>query len=208
MGLSNDLISQFVKITKDQTTVKKESTVYGTTVKYQDKMYVKLDGSDLLTPVVTTADMGDGERVTVMIKDHTATVTGNITSPSASSTVVKQVSTDVDSLISNTTITKEDGKVVQLKDEYNITKDTVNSHTTKIGSLEINYTTMNSEMANVVDKQASFEQNLEGFKTTVSKSYVKVSDINSLIEELGEYTIVLSRETILAKNDLNGNLLS
>ena len=208
MGLSNDLISEFVKITKDQTTVKKESTVYGTTVKYQDKMYVKLDGSDLLTPVVTTADMGDGERVTVMIKDHTATVTGNITSPSASSTVVKQVATDVDSLISNTTITKEDGKVVQLKDEYNITKDTVNSHTTKIGSLEINYTTMNSEMANVVDKQASFEQNLEGFKTTVSTSYVKVSDINSLIEELGEYTIVLSRETILAKNDLNGNLLS
>ena len=56
MGLSSDLISQFVKITKDQTTVKKESTVYGTTVKYQDKIYVKLDGSDLLTPVETTAD--------------------------------------------------------------------------------------------------------------------------------------------------------
>ena len=80
MSLSSDLISQFVKITKDDTKKQTESTVYGTVV-YDGKPYVKIDGSDLLTPVTTTTDVQDGERVTVLIKNHTATVTGNISSP-------------------------------------------------------------------------------------------------------------------------------
>ena len=142
----------------------------------------------------------------------------NVTIDGDLPSVIEQVNTNttnigiaqgqISSLISNTTITKQDGTVVQLKDEYNSTKDTVNSHTTKIGSLETNYTAMSGEMSNVVSKQTSLEQNLEGFKTTVSANYAKVSDVNNLKEELGEYTIVLSKETILAKNDLNGNLLS
>ena len=83
MELSNDLVSKFVKATKDSDEKNTESTVYGTTVLYNDRMYVKLDGSDLLTPITKTTNVKENERVTVMIKDHTATVTGNITSPSA-----------------------------------------------------------------------------------------------------------------------------
>lgn len=85
MGLSNDLISQFVKATNDNTETKSESTVYGTIVEYAGEKYVKFDGSDLLTPITSTTNIDDGERVTVTIKNHTATVTGNISSPSARS---------------------------------------------------------------------------------------------------------------------------
>lgn len=91
MGLSNDLISQFVKATKSDDKTSKETTVYGTTVEHNGTTYVKLDGSDLLTPVSTTSDTKPGERVTVMIKNHTATVTGNISSPSARSGDVKEL---------------------------------------------------------------------------------------------------------------------
>lgn len=83
MALSNDLISQFVKITNDKKEAKKESTVYGTVVVEEGSTYVKIDGSELLTPVSTTANTKNGERVVVMIKDHTAIITGNISSPSA-----------------------------------------------------------------------------------------------------------------------------
>lgn len=83
MSLSSDLLSQFVKITKDNTKPKTETTVYGTTVEYNGRTYVRLDGSDLLTPVESTVVAVPGERVTVMIKDHTATITGNLSSPSA-----------------------------------------------------------------------------------------------------------------------------
>ena len=91
MGLFYDLISEFVKITNDKKEKLKEGTVYATIVGSGDTKYVKIDGSDLLTPMDTTTDIEDGERVTVMIKDHKATVTGNITSPSVSSGTVNTV---------------------------------------------------------------------------------------------------------------------
>lgn len=91
MGLSNELISQFVKATKDNDTSKKESTVYGTVTEQDGRFYVKLDGSDLVTPVTTTALIKNNERVTVMIKNHTAVITGNITSPSAQAQDVEKI---------------------------------------------------------------------------------------------------------------------
>lgn len=94
MNLPSELISQFVKITNDKPETKKETTVYGTTVVHEGITYVKLDGSELLTPVTSTASVKDGERVTVMIKNHTATITGNISSPSASSKELSSVASD------------------------------------------------------------------------------------------------------------------
>lgn len=86
MGLSNDLISQFVKATNDNVkTTKKETITYGTAVEYKGSMWVKLDGSELLTPISTTTSVKPDDRVTVMIKNHTAVVTGNMSSPSARS---------------------------------------------------------------------------------------------------------------------------
>ena len=77
MALSTDLISQFVKITNDKPKEKKETTVYGTTVEHNGSLYVKMDGSEILTPVTTTTDMKAGERVTVIkpTESYTATVT-------------------------------------------------------------------------------------------------------------------------------------
>lgn len=86
MALSSDLTSQFAKlVTNDKSNddTKRETTVYGTIVEYEGSKYVRIDGSSFMTPIVTTADVIVGERVTVMIKNHLATVTGNISSPSA-----------------------------------------------------------------------------------------------------------------------------
>ena len=91
MALSNDLISEYVKVTKPKEEQKKETTVYGTVQDYGGEKYVRLDGSELLTPIVSTTDIQFGERVTVMIKDHTATVTGNLTDPSASDSSVRNI---------------------------------------------------------------------------------------------------------------------
>ena len=82
MALSSDLIAKFVKANKDDK-AKTDTIVYGTVVKQGASTYVQLDGSDLLTPVSATADTHSGERVTVMIKNHNAIITGNISSPAA-----------------------------------------------------------------------------------------------------------------------------
>lgn len=88
MQLSADLVSKFVKATKD-TKTQDGTTMYGTVVMQNDTPYVRLDGSDILTPVTSMADVHSLERVMVLVKDHTATIMGNISSPSARSDDVK-----------------------------------------------------------------------------------------------------------------------
>lgn len=95
MALSSNLISQFVKITNDKKTDKKETTVNGTVVIYGDQPYIKMDGSDILTPVSTTSVVKTGERVTATIKNHSVVVTGNITNPSTNDESVNTKVTEV-----------------------------------------------------------------------------------------------------------------
>ena len=89
MALSVELAAQFAKLTKVNTK-SEEKIVYGTIAERDDSLVVKIDGSDCLTPISKTADVKAGDRVMVMIKDHTATVTGNVTSPSARVTDLKE----------------------------------------------------------------------------------------------------------------------
>lgn len=105
MALSHELISQFAKIVKANKKQSAESTVYGTIVTDGNgNKYVKLDGSDQLTPLTdnerpsadsTTASANDGERVSVLIKNHTATITGNVSSPSVRSDDFKNLDDQV-----------------------------------------------------------------------------------------------------------------
>lgn len=105
MALSHELISQFAKIVKNDKKQSAEATIYGTVVTDGNgNKYVKLDGSDQLTPLTdderpildsTTANANDGERVSVLIKNHTATVTGNISSPSVRSDDFKDLDDQV-----------------------------------------------------------------------------------------------------------------
>ena len=85
MNLSQDIITAFAKITNDNKKDNKETILYGTTVIQNGTRYVQIDGSNELTPVQSTAVIRSGARVTIMLKDHQAVVTGNLTDPSASS---------------------------------------------------------------------------------------------------------------------------
>lgn len=99
MDLSSELIKQFAEITQPKEEEKKASTVYGTTVSYNGGIYVKIDGSDLLTPVKSTVNLGAGQRVSVVIKNHEAMVNGNLTDPSAGKDQVDKIETDVADVI-------------------------------------------------------------------------------------------------------------
>ncbi len=92
MELSSELISQFARITNDEPTVNEGSTVYATYRLQGESAYVQIDGSDTITPVATTTGAKSGDRVTVLIKDHKAIVTGNLTDPSANKSTVEEMS--------------------------------------------------------------------------------------------------------------------
>lgn len=105
MDLSNDLISKFVKATNDTKKQKSGTTVYGTVVEYGDSLYVQIDGSDQYTPISSldkdgnsmyssSTDIAVGDRVMITIKDHSATVTGNMSSPATSRDTVTGIVND------------------------------------------------------------------------------------------------------------------
>lgn len=96
MALSTDMLSKFVKVTNDKQETKTEATVTGTAVEYDGRIFVRIDGSDRLTPVSTSSAVKDNDRVNVLIKDHTATVTGNTSDPSASSGTVDSLESQVE----------------------------------------------------------------------------------------------------------------
>lgn len=150
MGLSSDLISQFVKATNDNKKTETESTVYGTAVEYNGKIWVKLDGSDLLTPISTTTDVAPGERVTVMIKNHSATVTGNISSPAARTDDVKEMGEKVEeqgdkiaefgTLIANKVsveqLEAQNARIEELRADNLTVKETLTAHQADISELQ------------------------------------------------------------------------
>ena len=196
MDLSNDLISQFVKITNDGDVGSKESTVYGTTVEYNGELYVKLDGSDLLTPVETTSDMQAGERVTVMIKNHGATVTGNITSPSANEgTVNKKVTeavegiegkviTEVEILIADRVSTKQlDAELARIDTLIagKATIEDLEAIDAKIENLEVgNLEAVNAEIENLKANKADITT-LNAVTANIEILDAEVADIQTLV---------------------------
>lgn len=98
-GVSYDVLSQFAKLVNKDKKTNVETTVYGTIVEDSNgNKYVKLDGTDQLTPYNTmpaadsTAVAVDvNDRVSVSIKNHTATVTGNMSSPAAKNSEVQEI---------------------------------------------------------------------------------------------------------------------
>lgn len=81
MKLDKHVVDMFTELTKPADDVKMEKTCYGTISVVDGTRYVKLDGSDLLVPAASTVKTSHGDRVTVLMKNHSLTITGNLTAP-------------------------------------------------------------------------------------------------------------------------------
>lgn len=180
MALSSDLISQFVQVTKKEKQ-NKESTVYGTIKEYNGGKYVQLDGSELLTPISTTADALDGEKVTVMIKDHTAIVTGNLSSPSARTCTVKEMGNKISEF---EVIIADKVSVSRLEAEIARIDTLVSENVTIKGRLdanEANIQSITADNATINGKLTAAEANigkLQTDKLNVSDADLKYANID------------------------------
>lgn len=100
MALSTELLTQFAKVVVKKEPRPESITVTGTAKLYDGKIYVQIDGSNgQLTPIASsTVGMADGDRVTVQIKNHSATVTGNATDPSPGKSYADDINNKVDNV--------------------------------------------------------------------------------------------------------------
>ncbi len=158
MPLSSELVSQFAKLASNKPKEEKESTVYGTTVIQNGNKYVKLDGSELLTPASFTTNIADGERVTVLIKNHMAIVTGNITSPAARTSEVEEVGDKADAASAavenltadnikvNQKLEAQEGSIKNLTSDNVTIKNKLNAQEASIGNLEAENVTITGKL--------------------------------------------------------------
>lgn len=173
MALSSELASQLAKvINEDKKPTKGDTTVYGTVVEYDGRKYVKLDGSDRLTPVTATTSVKHDDRVTVMIKDHSAIVTGNLSDPAASDSTVTGMGTQITELgnvvakkVSTEELAAETARIDTLVSDNVYIRETLTANeakfeeleaeTAKIKSLEADNVTINNTLT---ANKASIEQ--------------------------------------------------
>ena len=88
MELSKELLDGFAEITHDKKEKITDVTCYGT-ANLHDGEYVQIDGANELTPASFAVSAHDGDRVMVLIKNHSATVIANITTPSMTLGILK-----------------------------------------------------------------------------------------------------------------------
>ena len=84
MKLPESVIKRFASLTKsDDKKTTSSGIFYGTIKSVGSNPTVQLDGSTVTTPVILGAAAKEGDRVTVSIADHKATVSSNITNPAS-----------------------------------------------------------------------------------------------------------------------------
>lgn len=146
MILPSNLISDFVKATKDKPAQPRESVLYGTI--QSDTGYVQLDGSTVLTPIENKAVIAKaGDRVTVTIKDHKAIVTGNIASPAAREKDTLKID-DLNAV--NIEISNIKADITLLKTSNATIENTLESHTENIKTLTAENKTINETLTDVL----------------------------------------------------------
>ena len=180
MDLSKQLVKDFVEVTGDSK--RTDTTVYGTIVENNGTMCVRIDGSDEITPIVSTTTVKEGDRVTVHIRNHQTVVTGNTTNPSIG-------------------INEENGLRSAIEQSINSIRLEVADD---INGLNSRLDITNTSITTIVEKQdkfSEFQQTVEGFSFMGSGGTVKISGGN--IDLTG--CITLSDMTDATKEAVTGS---
>lgn len=205
MGISDELTRQFAKETVGKSDRDTGKTVTGTAVKYNGSMYVRIDGSDQITPIISsTVGMKEGDRVTVLIKDHTTTVTGNTTAPSISQDDVNSSNQEiVDKITEVEILVAEKASIKDLEAESariddlvadNVTiKDTLTASKAEIDQLKAkdveisgNLTAQNAEIENL--KTTKLDTEIADIKyATIGSLEATNANIHNLKADYGEF---------------------
>ena len=189
MVLSEELVANFVKSTNDKKTTSSEATVYGTVKIEGDKKYVQIDGSSIKTPVNTTSDISDGDRVIVLIKNHEATIIGNVSSPSAKNASVNDqynsLQQQIDALspvsISELTQTVNNNKnnITRLQESYN-------QANTALGVINGTVSSINDKISSIEQSIGTAETNIFNLQTDVTNLQTDVTNLQTSIKDIND----------------------
>lgn len=197
MSLSKNLINQFVKVVNYEKKESKESTVNGTYKLIDGVKYVQIDGSDIWTPVNSMVQADDGDRVKVSIKDHNATITGNITNPSAGSSSVQDLKDTVDEHGNtikqiNNSIEQQGNSIIQIDNSIKQVENTIlqydntiNQQNNKIQQFENTINQQNNTIEQIDNNITQMGDDIESINNTVIAQGNTITQHDNAIEQQG-----------------------
>lgn len=222
MALSQDLISQFAKLTVEQKDTNKTEIVKGTYKKVGDVEYVQIDGSEIWTPVNSTVNATNGDKVKVEIKNHSATITGNITNPSASSTEVSTLANTVDEHGNsirqmNTTITQQGSSITTINSTLNQVESTVNEYKAIVDvqetTIQAHDSAIQANTANIAINSSNISSQgdqISSLNTTVTSQGTTINTMNDTISSQGNQITSINNTVTAQGNTITqqGNTIS
>lgn len=197
MSLSQNLINQFVKVVNYEEKQKKETTVNAVYKQIDGVKYVQIDGSDIWTPVTAMVEAEDGDRVKVSIKNHTATITGNITNPSASSTSVQDMKDTVDEHGNtikqiNNSIEQQGNSIIQIDNSIKQVENTIlqydnkiNQQNNKIQQFENTIIQQNNTIEQIGNDITQMGDDIESINNTVIAQGNTITQHDNAIQQQG-----------------------
>ena len=195
--LSNALVREFAEVMEVPQTEKTEKFLYGTIKNNGESSYVKFDGSDFLTPITSAMGYEDGDRVMVMMKDHRAIVTSNMTSPGVSQKYVKEncASFDMVSAI-NARIDILDAGVVKTSE--------LDAAIANIGYLKSDYADLKYASISSLNASNAEIENLKSTTIKTTELYAKVADLDYIKSDHAD--IVNLKSTMITTDTLKAEI--
>lgn len=189
MSLDKKVIKDFVAAVNKKEETKTPTILTGTVHREGGTVSVKIDGSESLTPVSTVINVEDGERVTVIIENHKAMITGNLSSPAARGNEVEDLKVIVGDKVSTAELEAITAKVGEIDGDVANFKETT---TEKLTAQEANIKKIDGDVANFKEtttekltaqdaKIEKIDGNVASFKeTTTEKLNANSAAIGSL----------------------------
>lgn len=145
MSLDKKVIKDFVAAVNKKEETKTPTILTGTVHREGGTVSVKIDGSESLTPVSTVINVEDGERVTVIIENHKAMITGNLSSPAARGNEVEDLKVIVGDKVSTAELDAITAKVGKIDGDVANFKETT---TEKLTAQDANIKKIDGDVAN------------------------------------------------------------
>lgn len=202
MALSKDVMSQFAKamVPKQES---KEATLNATYKKIDGKEYVQLDGSDILTPVTSSVVAETDDRVKVIIKDHAATVIGNITSPSARNKDLNTLKDEVDE--NGNTIKQMDTVIQQQQTSINQIDTKINQHDVLINQHDTVINQHGDTISSINNTLILQGNAIEANNNSIIAQGNQIESINNTVKEQGNSIVSINNTIVQQGNDIKLN---
>ena len=195
--LSNALVREFAEVMEVPQTEKTEKFLYGTIKNNGESSYVKFDGSDFLTPITSAMGYEDGDRVMVMMKDHRAIVTSNMTSPGVSQKYVKE------NCASFYTVSAINARI-DILDAGVVKTSELDAAIANIGYLKSDYADLKYASISSLNASNAEIENLKSTTIKTTELYAKVADLDYIKSDHAD--IVNLKSTMITTDTLKSEI--